>query len=629
MNIIQSHIDEGELFIELSELAVEFDCVVGQLLRIVGGCGVLLSGGDDWYELLSCKLLPQVGDRAYLIISVMGGTNTGKSVIFNHLVGNYCSGVDYRASGTKHPVCVVSGAISDSLEVLRRNFCNFNLVAWSRSEQPLEQNNEHQLFWRVDDRLSDRLLILDTPDIDSDNELNWTRARGVRHAADVIVAVLTSQKYNDAAVRRFFRESAESAKPVIVIFNMIDPEHDAEHIPIWLNQFCEETHSVPIAVLAAPFDIDKAAGLQLPFYQVSQDGKKIDEVADLRRIFTELHFDRIKSQTLIGAIRVIVDDADGLPSFLRRIEIASGQFGEALEAIECIDDKTEMKLPTMPSSILAEGMRTWWNDEKRPAWVRKINDIYRAIGSKLVYPFSKFRKFIVQKLFARDINIGYQLDDSLQHFKNKEEGAVVSFIETVFGQIERLAETDNLVLRREMLDLISGEMRVEILARAKVVLNELEPAEVNFDKSIKRNLKEWADKNPVTANFIKCFDVVLTLVRLVFTVLFIVGGFILGSAITTRLLGIVLVTSFVVIVGEAVMYTLSETLKLSLAKLIKHIQDEFVVLRAKKFHTTFLKELWHDIITRLKSGAAVANSKEFKNCQECLQKAKKALNKKN
>jgi hypothetical protein len=260
--------------------------------------------------------------------------------------------------------------------------------------------------------------------------------------------------------------------------------------------------------------------------------------------------------------------------------------------------------------------------------VRKINDIYRSIGSKFVYPFSKLRRFIVQKLFARDINIGYQHDNSLQYFKDKEEGAVVSFIETVFSHIERLADTDNLVLRREMLGLISGEMRVEILARAKVVLNELEPAEVNFDKSIRRNLKEWAEKNPVTANLIKCFDVVLTLARLVLTVLFIIGGFIIGSA-TTWLLGIVLVTGVLVVVGEAIMYTLSETVKLSLAKLIKHIQDEFVVLRSKKFHTTFLKELWQDIINRLKSGTAIANSKEFKDCQNCLQKAQKTLNKKN
>ncbi|MDR1477862.1 MAG: GTPase domain-containing protein [Planctomycetaceae bacterium] len=649
-------IDRVGLFGELSELAIEIDRVVGQLIRVVGACGVSLAEGEDWYDLLSCKLLPQVGDRAYLIISVMGGTNTGKSVIFNHLVGNYCSGVDHRASGTKHPVCVVSGSIPNSLDILRRNFCHFNLVEWSRSEQPLESCREHQLFWKVDNRLEERLLIFDTPDIDSDNELNWVRARGVRNAADVIIAVLTSQKYNDAAVRRFFREAAEAAKPVIVIFNMVDIERDVEHITIWLKQFCDETGCVPIAVLAAPFDGGKAAELRLPFYQLPQDGKGTEEIndtkstlnlnkqsqqhetfvqeqlpqsvlamVDLRRIFTELHFDRIKSQTLIGAIRVIIDESNGLPSFLRRVEVASNQFGAALAAIEGIDDKLEMELPAMPISVLAGGMWAWWNEAKRAVWLRRINDVYRVLGGKLVYPFSKLWGVIVQKLFSRVGNTGYGQDNLLRYLRESEEGVVVGFIETIFGYIERLAETDNLVLRREMLSLVSGGRRVEILARAKVVLSELDPVEVNFDNALRQNLTTWAAKNLVWVGLIKLLDLVVTLVRPVFTVLFIVGGLIIGSKITGQWFGVVLAAGVLVICGEAVVYSVSEAIKLSLAKLFKHIQDDFISARSKKFHATFLSEFWHDVVNRLKSGSAIAKSKEFQDCQTCLKKASKKI----
>jgi hypothetical protein len=64
------------------------------------------------------------------------------------------------------------------------------------------------LFWRPAAELPDWLLVLDTPDIDSDARVNWQRADAVRRSADVLIAVLTQQKYNDAAVKEFFRRGA-------------------------------------------------------------------------------------------------------------------------------------------------------------------------------------------------------------------------------------------------------------------------------------------------------------------------------------------------------------------------------------------------------------------------------------
>ena len=59
------------------------------------------------------------------------------------------------------------------------------------------------LVWREDPtgRQPERLILLDTPDIDGTLRENWHRAELVRNAADVLIAVLTQQKYNDAAVR--------------------------------------------------------------------------------------------------------------------------------------------------------------------------------------------------------------------------------------------------------------------------------------------------------------------------------------------------------------------------------------------------------------------------------------------
>ena len=86
-----------------------------------------------------------------------------------------------------------------------------------------------------------RLLLLDAPDVDSDVAVNWRRATAIRQAADVLVAVLTQQKYNDAAVKQFFRAAVEADKPIIVVFNQCELEADRAYWPQWLETFCQQT----------------------------------------------------------------------------------------------------------------------------------------------------------------------------------------------------------------------------------------------------------------------------------------------------------------------------------------------------------------------------------------------------
>ena len=52
--------------------------------------------GREWYELLRQKLLPQLRDDTFLVAAVVGGTNIGKSVIFNHLAGCRASATSPR-----------------------------------------------------------------------------------------------------------------------------------------------------------------------------------------------------------------------------------------------------------------------------------------------------------------------------------------------------------------------------------------------------------------------------------------------------------------------------------------------------------------------------------------------------
>jgi len=179
--------------------------------------GIPRPEGSEWYELLIRKLIPQLGSDNPLIVAVVGGTNTGKSVVFNHIAGDTASGTSPLASGTKHPLCLIPMEFDP--DRLGKTFEDFDIRRWPRSDDTLQDCQDHRLFWRHCDSLPHNLLVLDSPDIDSDAVVNWERAEKLRQTADVLIAVLTQQKYNDAAVKRFFQRAATEDLAVVVVFN--------------------------------------------------------------------------------------------------------------------------------------------------------------------------------------------------------------------------------------------------------------------------------------------------------------------------------------------------------------------------------------------------------------------------
>ncbi len=205
----------------------------------------------EWFRLLEEKLLPQVGADAFLVAAVVGGTNIGKSVIFNHIAGTRASATSPLASGTKHPVVLVPPGFEESHD-LASVFAGLQLVEWTDAEKALDESASHLLFWKRGESLPPNLLVLDTPDIDSDARVNWERADMVRRAADVLIAVLTQQKYNDAAVKEFFRRAAAEDKVVLAVFNQVHLPDDEEYWPLWMRTFCDETGVEPHVLYLAP-----------------------------------------------------------------------------------------------------------------------------------------------------------------------------------------------------------------------------------------------------------------------------------------------------------------------------------------------------------------------------------------
>ncbi|HID76436.1 MAG TPA: hypothetical protein EYP56_10615, partial [Planctomycetaceae bacterium] len=458
---------------------------------------------QEWFELLCRKLVPQLSAEPLLVVGIVGGTNIGKSLLFNHLAGETASGVSPLAAGTKHPVCLVPPGLS-SPSILERLFEPFQLRRWRSASDPFQESPENWLFWREGRNVPPRLLLLDAPDVDSDVTVNWQRARAIRQAADVLVAVLTQQKYNDAAVKRFFRDAVRADKPVVVVFNQCDLEADRAYWPQWLATFCAETGAQPELVYVVPFDRRAAERMELPFHRIDRDGA-LGPPSNLREELSRLHFDQIKIRTFRGALRRVLDPDRGAPAFLRRIRDAAGEFAAARGALSA-SEMARAAWPSLPPEVLVDQIRDWW-DAGRSGWSRSVHGFYRRV-------------------FSRPVRTAWQYlrgaADPLETFRRRESEAIVLAVENMFAQLDRLSQVGNDTLRPRLQALLRGQARQELLDQVRLAHDRLPAVDEDYRRFLFAELDAWKEDNPRAVRFLRSVDHVAAIARPAITVALVV-----------------------------------------------------------------------------------------------------------
>ncbi len=601
---------------------------------------------EEWYKLLRHKLLPQVEAPPLLVIAVVGGTNIGKSALFNQLAGEAASRVSPLAAGTRHPVCLVPPALADAT-LLARLFEGFELHTWQSADDPLTDAPEHRLFWRVCERMPARLLLLDTPDIDSDAQVNWQRAEIIRQAADVLVAVLTQQKYNDAAVKQFFRKAAEADKPVIVVFNQCDLAEDRGYWPQWLATFTQETGVQPEAVYVVPYDRQATAAMRLPFYDVGKDGTADptgtvnttsnaataatcnstgtmsqacsgspqtcaagtltpDLSTSLGNRLAELEFDTMKWRACRGALAVVLDPASGVPRYLQRLREAAREFGRALEYLSA-RKLAKVAWPPVPRERLVHEACLWW-DEQRPPWSRKIHGVYRGLGRVILWPVDKVREIL-----------GRSAADPLEDFRNKEQEAMLQAVERMVDALEGLAEVGNDTLRERLRGLVGGTTRERLLAQLQQDYRTQDPLEADFAAYVRRELDAWKKKHPRIFEALRYLDKVAAVVRPALSIALAITGVVGAGELVGHATSHIVVESFAAVattVGADT--TLTEASREALV-LLQNLQQGYAEHRSR-WLASWLERKWlGSLLDELDRGAGIEKSEAFSQAKDALQ----------
>lgn len=602
----------------------------------------------EWFRLLEQKLLPQMTDSAYLVAAVCGGTNIGKSVIFNHLAGTKASAVTALASGTKHPVCLVPLDF-ESRHDLKTIFPGFELTPWESSEAALRESDNSLLFWRSSASLPPNLLVLDSPDIDSDARVNWDRADMIRRAADVLIAVLTQQKYNDAAVKEFFRRAAAEDKVVLIVFNQVHLPDDDEYWPLWLQTFCSETGIAPHVVYLTPHNRRAAEENRLPFFErnsVIGCRSKTDEAVSVdepmattetssegiahgaplssasgddlnvgRRLhedLSSLRFGEIKLRTLSGSLRLLLNDA-GAAGYLQQIQQRSSEFRTAGELLSAHKLAEVENWPTVPNAEIVQTIRAWWQGQ-REGWSAAVHGFYNKIGSHLTSGY----RFLYEKVAGPSIA-------PIANYKAKEWDAVLKVVDDVYNRLQWFLELGNPLLQPRLSELLGATTRQDLLTALRTQ-HEATDLEADLRELIAAELETFRVENPQFYKSLRQLDVVAAAARPATSIALFVTGFgpvghlATDAALTSavHLTGDVVAGGITAAVGENWLSQTASTGAAWLEARFRRIHERFAARRAAWLAEFLQRQLLGTLPHDLQTAAQIPEQPVFAQVQECL-----------
>ena len=537
----------------------------------------------SWRGLLFSKLEPQLTRKPVLVVAVCGGTNTGKSFVANYLAGTSMSRSVPEAARTLHPVASLPHGMSVTMPV-HELFPGFVPFRWSSDSDAIQECDEHRIVWREDEtgRQSQRLIILDTPDVDGPLRENWRRAELVRDSADVIVAVLTQQKYNDAAVREFFAAAGAAHKEVLIVFNMLSLPEQQETAIGWLSTFRMETGIEPLAVYMVPWNRSAADSGTLRICDASA-------TRDILRDLSELEIDRIKIRSMKGSLALVLDESVGVPNWLEAIESQSKQWQKIRQTI-ANEVRVEVSLPPAPREIIWNEI--WeWLEPRRSSIDLKVSKVYSSLGRKILW-------------MGRKVGVLKSQEQKQEDFAAIELDALTKAMSDLVDRLDILRTRSTQlhgILNHAFVEVDRSDWYADLERRHKV----LPLVSDDYRKFVRSELDRYAKDNPGAIDFIKHLLTAAAVARPVVTIgLFTAGaaGAAMGMGFVHHI-GDILVGTATSLAGEGAIGLTASSLKPLLESLFAGWSSERARVLARTLEEVVLGDLLTEIDQRACCGS--------------------------
>lgn len=207
-------------------------------------------------DLLERDLLPRsAGGDAYVVAGIVGPNNSGKSALFNALVGHAISpsvptgGATRRLVGAAHPILLGQLRVEATLARFRLQPFGSDTAA----DAPLHPSADPaELLAAEEPGLPPMLMLIDTPDFDSILEDNRLASESLLAVADLVLVIVTRHSYQNKAVVRFLERWLQHGRPWMLVYNeAIDADIARTHA----HKLAADVGTPPLAAFWAPHSL--------------------------------------------------------------------------------------------------------------------------------------------------------------------------------------------------------------------------------------------------------------------------------------------------------------------------------------------------------------------------------------
>ena len=348
---------------------------------------------DAFLKVLDSKLLTRLDPDYPLMVAITGGGSTGKSSLFNSLVGQELSAVKAKAGLSRRVLAAIHPEV-----LAKPGFIDSLFEAFGVNPEPLgrmEDLTEPGVpMYVACDSVPRNLVLLDTPDFDTGDGqgfVNRNTAKAVLEACDVFLYIFTNATYNNLANTNFIREmlTGIGSRSAILIYRcsrVLTEDEIQEHAKVVLgNIYGDNGKKCCLGIYRVNEDDDVASGQALMrLAPVSDSPSMIETLAGLDVVKT-------REKLIAGALKDVMRDAQATldAAVLARAEIelyrdaarvaTSWASSSALEAFPA-------------DELLRRFLKIW--EETQPGFLKRM----KRVGHVVAFPM-KPMKWVAKKVF--------------------------------------------------------------------------------------------------------------------------------------------------------------------------------------------------------------------------------------
>lgn len=244
---------------------------------------------DEMVSSFRRSLIPQLGKDFPILVAVTGGGSSGKSTVFNTLVGTKASGSNPRAGYTRCIVAAVNPHVASDESKMNLLFERFRANARPRKLERADQMLEAGDPVYVEcPSVPDRLVFIDTPDFDTGTVEGFTNrdaATEILDVSDVVLYIVTNQTYNNKSASDYIRSilSKIGVRKVALLYRCspaFEEDDVREHMRVALSNLYPDKRTANdacIGVWRIDESNDVAAGRADPVFHPLADGIPLEE----------------------------------------------------------------------------------------------------------------------------------------------------------------------------------------------------------------------------------------------------------------------------------------------------------------------------------------------------------------